>query len=136
MQTVIHSNDFALTDALNDFIKQQAGKSMSACTDQVERLIIRLKDINGPKGGHDKECCVEVKIANHAPIVVSKKSSDAYASIRKALGRASRTTLRKLNKRRAIRADSRAINSLKRDSAAEHLEEGSSDLDSTAHLNY
>lgn len=101
MQTVIHSNDFTITNALDSFIKEHAKKSMSVCAQQVERIIVRLKDVNGPKGGQDKECCVEVKIANHAPIVVSKRSSDAYTSIRQALGRASRITVRRLGKRRA-----------------------------------
>lgn len=100
MHTVIHSNDFALTSALNSFIKQHTKKSMRACSDQVERIVVRLKDVNGPKGGDDKECSVEVKLANFEPIVVRKRSSDAYTSIRQALGRASRTTLRKLGKRR------------------------------------
>ena len=103
MQTLIHSNDFALTSALDSFIRSHAKKSMSACSDQVERLVVRLKDVNGPKGGNDMECCVEVKLAKFAPIVVSKRSSDAYASIRQALGRASRTTLRKVGKRRACK---------------------------------
>lgn len=115
MQTVIHSNDFALTDAMDNFIKQQAGKSMKVCADQVERLVIRLKDINGSKGGQDKECCVEVKLANYAPIVVSKRSANAYSGIREALGRASRTTLRKLGKRRAYKYNSRSIKTLKQE---------------------
>lgn len=101
MQTVIHSNDFAITGALEAYIKEHAKKSMRVCADQVERLVVRLKDVNGPKGGQDKECCVEVQLANHAPIVVSKRSSDAYTSIRQALARAARTTVRKLGKRRA-----------------------------------
>lgn len=109
MQTVIHSNDFAITSALDSFIKDHAKKSMRVCTDRVERLVIRLKDVNGPKGGVDKECSVEVKLARHAPIVVRKRSSDAYASIRQALGRASRITLRKLGKRRAYKASAQSL---------------------------
>lgn len=109
MQTVIHSNDFAITSALDSFIKDHATKSMRVCTDQVERLVVRLKDVNGPKGGVDKECSVEVKLARHAPIVVRKRSSDAYASIRQALGRASRITLRKLGKRRAYKPTAQSI---------------------------
>ncbi len=103
MQTIIQSNDFALTRALDAFIKNQTNKSMSACSDQVEHVTVRLKDINGAKGGNDKQCSVEVRLANLAPIIVSKRSSDAYACIRKALGRASRTTLRKLGKRHVLR---------------------------------
>jgi len=99
MQTVIHSNDFALTGALDSFIRSHTRKSMRVCSDQIQRVVIRLKDINGPKGGDDKECSVEVQVANFSPIVVRKRSSDAYASIRTALGQASRTTLRQLGKR-------------------------------------
>lgn len=106
MQTIIHSSDFELTTALNNFIHEQSKKSMRACSDRIDRVVIRLKDINGPKGGNDKECSVEVKLTNSAPIVVSKRSDDAYASIRKALGRASRTTLRRLGKRRARKTSS------------------------------
>jgi ribosomal subunit interface protein len=129
MQTVIRSSDFSLTDALETFIKQQARKSMRKCSSQVARLVIRIKDINGPKGGQDKECSVEVMLPNHGPIVVSKRSSDAYSSIRKALGRASRTTLRKLKKRRASKYDSRVIKGVDTNSISHLQGESVDDLD-------
>ena len=103
MQTTIHSSDFALTDALESFTKQQVQQSMKKCSDKVEGLVIRLKSINGPQ--REKECVVEVKLAQHAPVVVSKRSGDAYASIRAALSRASRTTLRRVSKRRLKRGE-------------------------------
>ena len=43
MKTIIHSTDFALTEALETFIRQQADKSLRVCSDQTERLIVRLK---------------------------------------------------------------------------------------------
>jgi len=98
MQTKIHSSDFALTEALESYIKQQVSQSMKVCSDKVESLVIRLKDLNDPR--NDKECSVEIKLAQHAPIVVSKRSDNAYTSIRSALARASRTTLRRVRKRR------------------------------------
>lgn len=101
MQTEIHSSDFELTTSLTTFIRRQTDRSMGAYADRIERIVVRLKDLNGPKGGRDKECFVEIKMANRAPIVVSKRSANAYASIKKALRRASRTTLRKLGKRRS-----------------------------------
>ncbi len=110
MQTVIQSQDFALTDALKSFIKDHASKSMNSCNNHVKQLNIRLKDINGPKGGEDKECIVEVKLANYAPIVVVKRSSDTYQSIRNALSRASRITLRKVGKRRTMKTAPRFAN--------------------------
>lgn len=102
MQTTIKSNDFTLTDALENFIKEQVNQSMKICSDKVESLVIRLKDINDPR--QDKECSVEIKLAQHAPIIVSKRSSNAYSSIRSALSRASRTTRRRLGKRQDRKA--------------------------------
>ncbi len=108
MQTIIHSTDFVLTDALETFIKQQVSQSMNICSNQVDRLIIRLKDINDPQ--HDKECSVEVILAHQAPIIVSKKNSNAYKSIKDALGRASRTVLRRSGKRQSSKHLPTAIN--------------------------
>jgi len=98
MQTTIRSNDFALTDALESFIKQLVNQSMKVRSNKIESLVVRLKDINDPQ--YDKECSVEVKLVQHAPIIVSKRSTDAYASIRSALSRASGVTLRRAGKRR------------------------------------
>ena len=101
MQIIIRSNDFALTDSLRHFLNSQIRKSMASCARSVELMTVRLKDINGPKGGVDKECIVEVKVANRPPVVVRKRNSDAYQGIRQALARAARVTLRKLRKTRA-----------------------------------
>ena len=100
MQVVIRSNDFTITKALRNFLHSQIKRSMAACSRNVESITIRLKDLNGPKGGIDKECLVEVKIANGAPVVVRKQSTNAYQGIRQALARAARVTLRRLRKAR------------------------------------
>lgn len=100
MQTAIQSSDFTLTRALTLFIKDQIEKSMHVSDAHIQKLTVRLKDLNGPKGGNDKECCIEITIPDQAPVIVKKRSSDAYASIRNAIGRASRITLRRLRKKR------------------------------------
>ena len=99
MKVVIRSNDFTLTDSLRTFLNEQVRKSMSVCARNIELITIRLKDINGPKGGVDKECIVEIQIANQSPVVVKKRNSDAYRGIRQAVTRAARVALRRLRKR-------------------------------------
>lgn len=100
MQTAIQSSDYALTGALRSFIRGQIGKTMHASSSHIHKLTVRLKDLNGPKGGEDKECCIEITLPDQAPVIVKKRSSNAYASIRNALDRASRITLRRLDKKR------------------------------------
>lgn len=100
MQTAIESSDYVLTGALRSFIRGQISKTMHASSSHVHKLTVRLKDLNGPKGGKDKECCIEITMPDQAPVIVKKRSSNAYASIRSALSRASRITLRRLRKKR------------------------------------
>lgn len=101
MQTEISSQDFTITSALERAIRDKISTSTKAYADNVTRFVVRLKDLNGPKGGEDKECSVEIQFANQPSVFVRKRSSNAYCSIRKAIGRASRIALRKLSKRRA-----------------------------------
>ncbi|MBT8116176.1 MAG: HPF/RaiA family ribosome-associated protein [Arenicella sp.] len=101
MQILIQTNDFALTPALEKFIRDKAQNALSASADRIERVSVRLKDLNGPKGGRDKECCVEVSIPSSTAVVVTKRNSDAYACLRQTLGRAARVTLRRLDRRRS-----------------------------------
>lgn len=114
MKVEIQSQDFSITESLDYFIHKQIETSMKACSNQIERITVRLKDLNGPKGGRDKACSVEVQIANFPAVIVSKRSSDAYSSIRKAVGRASRVTLRRLKKRKPDKIELRALRLQKR----------------------
>ncbi len=120
MQTAIKSSDYALTGALRSFIRGQIDKTMHASSSHIHKLTVRLKDLNGPKGGEDKECCIEIMLAEQAPVIVKKRSSNAYASIRNALDRASRITLRRLRKKR---------NDLRKPSALKSNEENSSEFE-------
>ncbi len=113
METVIYSNDFSLTDASNNHIKQQVKTSMRVCSVRAERIVVRLEDVNGSKGDEGKERCVEVKLIKHAPIVVSKLGSDAYQSIRRAPARASSAVVRKVGRRCALETSVRSTVKLK-----------------------
>ena len=103
MRTLIQSIDFPLTKALKTFILCHAEKNALLHTERVKSVIVRLKDLNGPKGGADKQCIVEVQLSNLPPIVVKRCSLDAYASARHALARASRIVNRRLGRQRAAR---------------------------------
>lgn len=108
MQVIIQSHDFTLTRGLESFIQKQAQKAMGSYSDRIERLVVRLKKVNQPNGSSDPQCCVEVQLPKQPNVVVIKRSSDAYSTIRKTIARAGRTTLRQLGRRRAGRMRNRA----------------------------
>ena len=100
MKIDIQSQDFPLTTALETFIRNQAHKKMSLCSEKVNRLVVRLKSIRQSNGMNDPQCCIEVELVRQPNVVVIKRDANAYSTIRQAMTRAARTTLRQTGKRR------------------------------------
>ena len=69
----------------------------------VPRAIVRLSDLNGPRGGVDKHCVVEVGGPTMAPIIVRERDADLYVAIDRAADRIDRATGRRIARRRAPR---------------------------------
>ncbi len=103
MNIDIQSPDFVITESIKRFVINEAEKHLSAVADHVNKVVIHVRDINGPKGGEDKECKVELLMYEMPSIVLKKRSSDAYMAIKKAITRASRCGLRTLGKRQSAR---------------------------------
>lgn len=103
MDTVIQTQGFELTPTLERFTRSQIRKALHCCANNIERVVVRLKDSNGPKGGDTKHCSVEIKLSRRPILVISKASGDMYHSVQKTTKRAARTALRQLKRRRVLR---------------------------------
>ena len=102
MQIDIQSRGFSLTDALLKYSQQRLLFSMSYCGDHIKRVVVRLSDINGPRGGTDKRCHVQVVMPGLPDIVVEDTEVDLYAAIDRAMDRARRTVARKLDRKKTL----------------------------------
>ena len=100
MQIDIQARNFQLTDALRNHIERRLGFSLSARYDHIQRVIVRLSDINGPRGGADKCCHMQVVLAHLPDVVIEDTEADLYAAIDRAADRASRTIGRRLVRQR------------------------------------
>ena len=98
MQMEIQARDFALTRALGSFIKRRVNLVLSSRYDQIQRIIVRLSDINGPRGGIDKRCQIQISLPRLADIVVEHTESNLYVAIDRATDRAGRTVNRRLER--------------------------------------
>ncbi len=96
MQMEIQARDFPLTKALGSYIKRRINFVISSRYDQIQRIIVRLSDINGPRGGIDKRCQIQISLPRLADIVVEDTESDLYVAIDRATDRAGRTVNRRL----------------------------------------
>ena len=96
MQMEIQARDFPLTKALGSYIKRRINFVLSSRYDQIQRIIVRLSDINGPRGGVDKRCLIQISLPRLADIVIEDTESDLYVAIDRATDRAGRTVNRRL----------------------------------------
>ncbi len=60
----------------------------------VPRATVRLSDLNGPRGGVDKRCVVELDTDGKGTVVILSVAPDWRRAIDNALGRAARALLR------------------------------------------
>lgn len=75
---------------------------------QLERITVRLKDLNGPKGGQaDKECQIQLTTRQGRLVVVSSRGHDWRSALELAIARAHHTLTRWLQTRHQHRIASR-----------------------------
>ena len=96
MQIEIQAHDFTLTEALEAYINRRFNFVLSSRYDQIKRIRVQLSDINGPRGGIDKRCCIQISIPRLKDIVIEDTESNLYIAIARATDRASRTINRRL----------------------------------------
>ena len=69
----------------------------------VAHARLRLSDVNGPRGGVDKRCQVELKTDAGGTVVITAASNDWRPAIDDALARAAQVLRRKVQRGRAVR---------------------------------
>ncbi len=80
--------------ALRGVVVQRTRFVMRRIEWMVPRASLVLDDVNGPRGGVDKRCVVELRAAGVAPVVVTSVARDWRSALDAALARAARVLLR------------------------------------------
>lgn len=100
MQMDIQSQGFTLTDGLRDYLMKRLAYGLNHGGDFITRVTVRLSDINGPRGGADKRCFIEVRLKQLPAVVIEDTEADLYVAIDRAAERAGRTLARRLARQR------------------------------------
>lgn len=69
------------SDALRDHIERRVGFALRRFSDRIRSVTVRVVDLNGPRGGIDKECRIEVKAVAKGRLHVRARRPDAYDAI-------------------------------------------------------
>ena len=102
MRTEILARGFALTAALRSYAERRLHAALGRYRRAVHAVRVRLADLNGPRGGVDKSCIVEVRGPALVPVVVRERDADLYAAIDRAGQRLDATMARRLARRHRL----------------------------------
>lgn len=103
MQILIHARDYAATSAMRDFIKRKLGFGVGRFADRIARINIRLKDMNGPRGGVDQHCRVDVAMSSGGTVAAEATELDIYTAIKLAVARVARRVGTTIDRRRSAK---------------------------------
>ena len=84
MDLQIRTRGFTLTRALAAHVRQRLGAALGPLANRVQSVTVRLSDVNGPRGGVDKQCLVQLVFPGMAPMVASDTRDDLYDAIGRA----------------------------------------------------
>lgn len=77
----ICSPQWPMTDALAAHINTCVEPIEHRFGDRIRSIVIRLRDVNGPKGGEDKVCHLQAQIENHPSVNAEGRHMDLYTAI-------------------------------------------------------
>jgi len=77
----------ALDNGALDHIRRRFEHGLDHFTHYILRVRILLSDVNGPKGGVDKHCLVQLQLRCAPEIVIMEEGVELFSVINRAAGR-------------------------------------------------
>lgn len=91
--------------AVIERIERRLCFALSRFADRIGRVTVRVADINGPRGGVDKQCRIVVKLRPGGEVVIEDTASDLETAIDRGADRVQRAVVRALARTRATDDD-------------------------------
>ena len=103
MQIAIQTSGFEITEGLRVHVERRIRFAFDWAGLVVNKVAVRLSDLNGPRGGEDKRCVIQVAVSGAPDVVIEDTQSDLYVAIDRAADRAGRSLARKVERQRKRR---------------------------------
>jgi putative sigma-54 modulation protein len=101
MKVIIQGKHLRLSQGLKNYAQEHVVAPLNRFYDnEAAELRVELGDVNGTKGGADKECHLTLHMPGARTLQIEETTPDAYASIDAAAERLVRATKRELQRMR------------------------------------
>jgi sigma 54 modulation/S30EA-like ribosomal protein len=89
-----------LDEEARSYIRRKLGMKLGKFAPSVERVSVRVFDVNGPRGGIDQRCLVKVVLSGLPSVVVERRHVSLDAAVAAAVGAAEHAVRRSVSRRR------------------------------------
>jgi hypothetical protein len=105
MNIDIQSCAFMATEAPADHARRRLRFVMARHGERIERILVKLGEMNGTFGPHGKYCRIQVDLVDAPPVVSLDTGADFDDVIDRAVDRAGRAALKHLRRTRVATAE-------------------------------
>jgi ribosomal subunit interface protein len=99
----VRSRGLELPDALRTHAERRLLFALGRFGRRVQSVMLRIDDVNGPRGGADKRCQIVARLSPWGDVRVEELDGDLYAAIDRAADRLARAVAREMERRREMR---------------------------------
>jgi len=90
MEIEVRFRDLKASEALRHHTVRRLEMALDRFADELTRVVVRLSDVNGPKGGVDKRCHLTLKGPRVGVLTVHQLSAEVTSAVGMACGIACR----------------------------------------------
>lgn len=98
MNIDIRTPSIDISPALRGYVERRVRAVLGSFADGIDQVTVTLEDVNGPRGGVDKRCSVQVHEPGTEPVVVEHGHEHLFGASAHAIRRAGRAVARRRNR--------------------------------------
>jgi len=100
MRLSIRCKNVRLTETVQERIRLRLESALARFRHRIHEVVTSVADLNGPKGGVDKQCRLIVRLRPKGKVTIEETGSSLFAAVTRAADRTRQAVRRALRRRR------------------------------------
>lgn len=123
MKIHVRLNQSVAEESARAHIECRLRLSLSRLAPRIRSVTVQIVDINGPKGGEDKTCRIDIRLLPSGRVFIEDTDADLFAAVDRAADRAARSASRAVERARDSERDTSAQDGARHASALFDMDE-------------
>lgn len=103
MKLDIRFHGVSASHSLREHVERRCHFAFSRLAGEIASVVVRVDDVNGPRGGVDKRCRLQLTGPHVGSLHVEETAEDFYGAIDRLMDRAARAAIRAVHRGRSDR---------------------------------